>query len=318
MGTALVALQAGSNPVEFATSMGLAYCAVVGCTPDQGAGVALAGYCEGLDPVAFKRRYHWIPGKGPSMRADAMLAEFTMNWGGKYKLIESSPTRCAITFTDAEGNTYERVLTRTDLLLSRNPWKGGAWKEWVPKVQAWIAAGQTEDQIMAQCWTVFGDNYGTPFDWENMLMARLVSQSLRKICPGLVAGIYTPEEMEDVEVVSTKVEPPRKSVDQLLAEQKPVLGHRDTIVVEPAKGDDTPAPFEDVADGDFEPAVEKAATEGQTARLLALFEKVWPGDQAAIDKVLSKRNVSAVAQLSPAQAKELIDKLEATFKANPT
>ena len=41
------------------------------------------------------------------------------------------------------------------------------------------------------------DNWSTPIDREAMMWARVVSESLRRVCPEIYAGIYAPEEIED-------------------------------------------------------------------------------------------------------------------------
>jgi hypothetical protein len=334
-GNQLAVIQGGGVPEKFAKEMALAYASIVGCSADQGMGVALTGYCEGLNPVEFKRRYHWIPGKGPSMRADAMLAEFRMNYGGKYKIVKADTESASIIFTDKEGNDFPRAMSRRNLLLSRNPWKKDpGWQKMVPQVQQMIAGGSTDDQIIAALGQHIGDNYGTPFDWENMLFARLVSQSLRKICPELAAGIYTPEEMSDViegEVVA--LAKPAKTVDQLLDEAaKPsatqqVKDAANAVVgavvdhVASTIDDEQADPNEPALDAEFEVKSDASAektTIGNINRILELVKKIWPDkpDQdKAIEGALARRKKTALSLLSPDEAKELIDKLESM--ANP-
>lgn len=209
---ALTVYQKVDNPIAFCDSMAKPIAATVGCNPDQGTAIALTCLCEGLTPLEFVRRYHWIPGKGPSMRADSMLSEFRLNKGGKYKVVEKSSRRAAIEFTDVDGNFYACDLTLRRALLSRWPWakidkaaKTIGWLAANIKVGELYAANVGEDEIFRTMQPHFKDNWGTEFDWANMLLARLISESLRYIQPELVAGVYTPEEMEDVEIEGTVI-----------------------------------------------------------------------------------------------------------------
>lgn len=133
------------------------------------AGFVLAATChtQGISPIEFKRTYHIIDGT-PSMRADAMLAEFR-NRGGRYKIIESSDTRAAAEFTfEKEKNTFEFTME--------------------------------EAKKSGYCYKSDGKTLKT--NWErsarNMLWARMASNAVRMLCPEIVAGIYTPEETEDM------------------------------------------------------------------------------------------------------------------------
>src|SRR5574343_201221 len=80
----------------------------------QGEAIALTCMVDGIHPIDFARRYHWIPGKGPSMRSDAMTAEFKLNHGGDYECLEKTARRAAIKFTTAAGKAYTFELTRRD------------------------------------------------------------------------------------------------------------------------------------------------------------------------------------------------------------
>lgn len=140
----------------------------------KGQGVVLALTCatEKISPLQFMRTYHIIEGR-PTMRADAMLARFVER-GGAYKILERSEKRAAATFT-ANGNTITQELTMAD----------------AEKMEI------TKDKHgnMKKNWRA------TP---RQMLWARLVSDTIRALDPGVCAGIYTPEEV--VDFVDVKVE----------------------------------------------------------------------------------------------------------------
>ena len=134
--------------------------------------VAATCYQQGLTLMEFQRTYHIIDGR-PSMKADAMLAEFRRA-GGRYKITENSATRAAAEFS-FEGNTYPAEFTIEDAMQTGDCYEGKSDK--------------------------------VKYTWQkrpaDMLWARLVSRAVRRLAPEIVAGIYTPEEVSDMR------EPPR-------------------------------------------------------------------------------------------------------------
>ena len=133
------------------------------------AGFVVVATCQqqGISLMEFNRTYHIVQGK-PTMRADAMLAEFRKR-GGKVTITENSTERAAAVFA-FEGEKYDWEYTIED-------------------------AKRTGDAL---------DGKGSIKDmWrkrpEDMLWARLVSRSIRKLAPEIVSGIYTPEEMQDAQ-----------------------------------------------------------------------------------------------------------------------
>lgn len=80
---------------------------------NPGAGLVVAATChsQGISLIEFIRTYHIVNGK-PSMRADAMLAEFRKR-GGKYAIIENSVNRAAAKFT-FEGQEYNGEFSMED------------------------------------------------------------------------------------------------------------------------------------------------------------------------------------------------------------
>ncbi|MEM9354646.1 MAG: hypothetical protein AAGB04_00400 [Pseudomonadota bacterium] len=194
-----------TDPIQFMEKMKDPLSALTGCNPNQGAAIAITLLSEGLTPIEFQRRYHWIPNRGPSMRSDAMLAEFRMNHDGDYEIKESTPLRAAITFIDSNDRRYDRELTARDILLSRWPWaKEPGWRKATSKAASLLRDGKSESEALHEMLPFCGDNWGTPTDWQNMLWSRLISSSLRLICPELVSGVYTPEEMPAPEAATER------------------------------------------------------------------------------------------------------------------
>jgi hypothetical protein len=75
---------------------------------------------EGMNPITALRRYHLIEGR-PSMRADAMMAEFIKAGGGVLWHVRSDEMVAATWFSDAkkiDDQARERGAKRFALLLS--------------------------------------------------------------------------------------------------------------------------------------------------------------------------------------------------------
>jgi hypothetical protein len=128
------------------------------------AAFALMMLCEaeGLHPASALRRYHIISGR-PSMRADAMQAEFQRQ-GGRIEWICSTAEKCAARF-------YHATHAPDGVEI--------CWD------QKRVARAELNKNQMHRKYP------------EQMLRARVVSEGVRMVLPGIVAGIYTPEEVED-------------------------------------------------------------------------------------------------------------------------
>lgn len=134
-------------------------------SPAAGFVVAATCHAEGISFLEFQRTYHIIENK-PAMRADAMLAKFRER-GGRYIIIENSKEKASADF--------EFEKSKINFTYSMEDAK-----------QAGICYGS-------------GGKLKT--NWEkfpsNMLWARMASNAVRRLCPEIVAGTYTPEEIED-------------------------------------------------------------------------------------------------------------------------
>ena len=143
-----------------------------GCkTPEEAFSLMLLADAEGLHPAAAARDYHIIEGK-PSLKADAMLARYHAA-GGKVEWVERTDQRVAANFTHASSGAVpiEWTWDRASKVKSYNR-----------KKQAWESL--TDKQV-----------------WKNypcqMLTARTISEGVRVSFPAIVAGVYTPEEVQD-------------------------------------------------------------------------------------------------------------------------
>ena len=149
-----------------------------GCS-QQGQGAVLVMTClsEYISPVEFAKTYHIIDGN-ISMKADAMLAKFVER-GGKFQVLERSETRAAALFTKGQNKlevefTMEEAVRR-NLTISKKGKEKTSWKD-NPK---------------------------------QMLWARLASDTVRVLDPGVNFGVYTPEEVTDFS------DPPKKDLSHL-------------------------------------------------------------------------------------------------------
>lgn len=297
------------DPVGFCTSMAKTCAAAAGVPIEQGEAVALVCLCENITPYEYRRRYHTTP-FGPAMRADAMRAEFRMNHGGRYVISESSPEVADILFTDRDGNEYRSIITWEQAQKEPWPWAKGKGP---------FGSSDPKDYVASPA--NLKDNWAAPLSRQNMLLARATSRGLRAFCPELVAGIYTPEEMDDIAPAAPTVvidKPQRITAADLLAQQTIATngnGHASGV----ADGEEIDAEFTITADSTeasttvAEAAPEAEATPGtataaQRAELDALIEALKM-PKAEQDRMLARRNVNSTRSLSKEQAAEIIAKL---------
>jgi hypothetical protein len=169
-------------------------------TPGDGAVLALTCICEGITPLDFVRTYHIIEGR-PAMRADAMAAKFlaaggVIEWhdigeGGKPASATFSFGRQSIPMTFSLDDA-RRMLGKTKEGLDVIDKPNSNWQK----------------------------------DPGAMLRARLVSKAVRILAPHIVAGVYTPEELQDVSEQSPAMAVPkttRRTATQAAADPPPAV-----------------------------------------------------------------------------------------------
>lgn len=132
--------------------------------------LALMALCEaeGMHPAIAIRDYHIIQGK-PALKADAMLARFQAS-GGKVRWVEMTDERVSGEFSHPSG--------------------GSVVMEW--------------DKQRAQTAGFWGKDNWRKFP-RAMLRARVISEGIRTVFPGVVVGTYTPEEVQDFDTKATVV-----------------------------------------------------------------------------------------------------------------
>lgn len=131
-------------------------------TADQALALMAIAQAEGLHPAIAARDYHVIQGK-PALKADAMMARFQAA-GGRVKWTEMTDERVCAEFSHPAGGTVEI--------------------DW--------------DKARAQQAGFWGKDNWKKFP-RAMLRARVISEGIRTVFPGVVVGTYTPEEVQDFE-----------------------------------------------------------------------------------------------------------------------
>lgn len=169
---------------------------------NAGAGMVVVATCQsqGISLMEFARTYHIIEGK-PSMRADAMLAEFRKR-GGRYRMVSNTVEKAAAVF-EFEGTSIEFTVTIDDAKRT-----GDAFK--------------SDGKTLKHNWAHRSDD---------MLWARMVSKAVRRLCPEIVYGLYSPEETGDFQQErGAPRDPVQITVDQAKTRQQQAQPQETTII----------------------------------------------------------------------------------------
>lgn len=244
-------------------------------TPGDGVVLALTCMTEGITPLDFVRKYHLINGR-PSMRADAMLAEFRRS-GGKVEWLnlgdDCKEARAKFTF---DGQSLEIAYTIEE-------GKRAAGDKFDKKDSNWQK------------------------DPGAMLRARLTTKAIRILAPELVAGVYEPGELQDstaAAVVESSVRTPEQVQQRREELAKP----------EPVAADVIDVPFETkpepVVEPTAEPQPDSPCTPEQLQQLVALGEKLGKSLQEVRDGVCRAANVEQPADMTHQQASKLIERFQ--------
>ena len=144
--------------------------------PEQALALMLLCQAENLHPAQAIRDYHIIAGK-PALKADAMMSKF-QNAGGKVEWLSYTDQEVKATFTHPQGGT---------LTLS-----------WTIE-QAKRAGLATKD-----VWRQYP---------RAMLRSRVISEGIRTIFPGVLGGMYAPEEVQDFDCKPPAYAPAEKVIE---------------------------------------------------------------------------------------------------------
>jgi len=131
-------------------------------TPEQAMALMLIAQAEGYHPAMAARDYHIIQGR-PTLKADAMLARFQSS-GGKVEWTQYTDKVVEAIMSHPQGGSITLSWT-LEQAKSIGLVKGGSGWEKYPRA---------------------------------MLRARVISEGIRTVYPGCIAGTYTPEEVMDM------------------------------------------------------------------------------------------------------------------------
>ena len=152
---------------------------------EQALALMLVAQAEGLHPATAARDYHIIQGR-PSLKADAMLARY-LNSGGKVEWHDHTDAKVAATFTHPAGGSL-----RIDWDMERAKKAGLGGKD---------------------MWSKYP---------RQMLRARVISEGIRATNPAVATGIYTPEEVMDMDDTPAKRRAKEKDVTPTREETRTV------------------------------------------------------------------------------------------------
>lgn len=147
-------------------------------TPEEALALMAISQAEGLHPAIAARDYHIINGR-PTLKADAMLARF-QSAGGKVEWHSYTDECCEATLSHPQGGSVKVMWD-----MER------------------VKQAEIKNSSMYNKYP------------RNMLRARVISEGIRTVYPGVVIGTYTPEEEQEFE--------PQKSPMKTWAESAPSL-----------------------------------------------------------------------------------------------
>lgn len=258
--TALAAYGRVQDMQSFIRELGenIALSQMFGCeNKQQGFVLATACVAKNKDPLTLAEDYHIIKGK-LSMRADRMLAGLQER-GGKYRVIQRTADGAEIEIT-YDGQTQRFSLTWED-----------AQKESFPY-------GKDGKKLK--------DNWSTPRSRTQMMWARVVSDGVRVMCPIVLSGRYTPEEISDMD----------DSNGQVVEAEYVVVPP-----VPPVAAPSGVAPAAETPRG--------SAVHATIAKIRTLYDALAVPHEKQ-DEILQRYGAGALIGLSQEQAEEILAKLE--------
>lgn len=275
-----------------------------GCDNEaQGCTIAIECILTGVTPIEYAKRNKIVANK-PFMQYDSMLATFRER-GGDSKIVQATPEVVEIWLKN-DKKEVTATLTWQDLQKEPVIYNG---KE--SDVVAALDRGEKP---------ALKPKYATPISRRTMMLARLISSTMRAEFPEVCYGQYTPEEIEDIvdaEVIAS--EPAREEVKRRAIEAKTELVKTEPVAVAPAKEEVKPEPAKEPARTPLTAPV----VEGQLVRIKQLMAEVHDAGMTDIkDRITTKLKASGLnrlADLTIAEADVLIASLterNATIWAN--
>jgi len=234
---------------------------------EQAMVLMLQAQADGSHPMKAMQEYHIINGR-PALRADAMLARFQAA-GGKVEWHTLIETEASATFTHPQGGSVTITWT---LEMAK---KAGLVKP-------------------NSGWTKFP---------RAMLRSRVVSEGVRTVYPGIVTGVYTPEEVMDFDE-PVKVE--AKTVGPVERPRK-ATRKKEAASGSSEKQDGAQAASRAAA-GALKVMAEKLKAIGvDTPELMLAFSRIFTGREIESAKDLTKSEAAGITN----KAKAIADGLKA-------
>lgn len=144
-------------------------------TQEQALVLMMMAQADGMHPAVAARDYHIIQNR-PALKADAMLARFQQA-GGRVRWVDLTDTKCTGEFSHPAGGTasisWDIERATKAGLAGRDQWKA------YPRA---------------------------------MLRARVISEGVRTVYPGVIIGTYTVEEAEDIAITEGAPQKPAGEV----------------------------------------------------------------------------------------------------------
>lgn len=256
----------------------------------------LAWHClaEGISPLEFSKRYHLIGGK-LTMRADYMHAAFR-NAGGRIEWLNTGEDGI-----EAVGNFYaedEDKPVRVSFSIE----------------DARKLLGKNAKH---NCDAIDAPGSGWTKDRGAMLRARVISKGIRMVAPEVIAGVYTPDELETIAPAAPEspAYPPRvveAPAPRALESPAPVVIAETAPAPAPAPTPEpTSAPAEASASDDNSPVSNALLQE-----LVALGTKLPNADRTGTlsvkevgEKLCAAAGVAKPAEATMGQVRTLIERI---------
>jgi hypothetical protein len=159
-------------------------------SPEQATALMLVAQAEGMHPAIAARDYHVVQGR-PALKADAMLARFQQA-GGKVRWTAYTDTRVSGVFSHPSGGEVE--------------------VDWT------IAQAKSAGLTGKDVWRQYP---------RAMLRARVISEGIRTVFPGVAVGVYTVEEVQDFDARPSASAPRVEAAESTAAPPLADDTHRD-------------------------------------------------------------------------------------------
>lgn len=292
------------NALELIREMGSAIhkSGIAGCdNEDQGRVLAMTCVAKGVDPLSLAERYDIIKGK-LSMKASIMLAEFESR-GGTYRQIQRDGNGASIELTK-DGKTQTYSLSWED--AQAEPFVYNGKEADVVKLLLAKNAKSLAERLKPK--------YATPRSRTQMLWARVISDGVRAMDPGVCGGIYTPEEVGDFEPVEHRqAAPATDAASGGVTPSSAASATPDGVVdaeFEVAKSQPEASKMQAATDGPCDQAqIEKAKS---LLRQVAQME----GNAGIADRLKAKLQTHGMAKLSDLSQVDADKLIEALTKKN--